>query len=135
MFQCRAVSLRSMIVISRTTSALLKMIFHNVGTWSSSDEPSYPRRKQASITKCVNLRTLIWNVLKENFEILKHDMHSHGCIFTESSECDKDLIEKMERWHISQIQLILQQKDLVEHFSNFQNLYKIFRFVTNPHNT
>ena len=53
----------------------------------------------------------------------------------ESSECDRDLIMKMERWHISQIQLILQQKGFVEHFNNFQNLYKILRFVTNPDST
>jgi hypothetical protein len=62
-------------------------------------------------------------------------MQSHACIFMESSECDKDLIVKMERWHISQVQELLQQKDFVEQFNNFQNLYKIFKFVTNVKNT
>jgi len=56
-------------------------------------------------------------------------------MFMDSTECDKDLIVKMERRLICQIQLILQQKYFVEHFCNFQNLYKIFRFVTNPDRT
>jgi len=79
--------------------------------------------------------TRIWNVFKENSKIFKHDMHSPACILTESSECDKYLIVKKERWHFPRILLILQKEDFVEHVNNFQNPYKIIRFVTNPHNT
>ena len=74
--------------------------------------------------------TRIRNVFKENSNIFKHDMHSPACIFMESSECDKDLFVKMERWHISQKLLHLQQKDFVERVhTKYSDLLQI------PHNT
>lgn len=93
-----------------------------------------PEEHSPQIQRRVNLMIHIRNVLKQNSKIFKHDMHSPACIFMEINECDKELFVKMERWHVSQKLLILQQKDFVERVNNFQNPYKIFRLVTNPHN-
>jgi len=94
-----------------------------------------PEERSPRTQRRVNLMTYIRNVFKEKAKIFKNDMHSPARIFMGNNECDKDLTVKMVRSHNSQIQLISQQKDFVEHVNNFQNPYKIFLFVTNLHNT
>ena len=132
MYHRRGMGVRSMLV---RLPHLSRRSFETSGADRPLTSCRLPEERIPQAQRRGNLTNGIWNIFKENSKIYKHDMKSHACIFMESSECDRDLIMKMERWHISQIQLILQQKDFVEHFNNFQNLYKILRFVTNPDST
>jgi hypothetical protein len=128
-------SVRGMLVISHTTPHFWRWCYETSETDNQVTIRRIPEEHISHTQRRVNLMTRIWNAFKKNSKIFKHDMHSPACILMESSECDKDLIVKMERWHISQILLILQKEDFVEHVNNFQNPYKILRFLTNPHNT